>query len=273
MAYRQLLLFTSPAIEYITVSDTGAGSETVGAQERVAVAESGAGTEGLVTVREDVTVPETGAGSEAVATSDLEQIGVSETGAGSEQATIREDVVASESGLGSEALAIDDDIQIHEQGSGVETAGAADEMFADDSGQGFEVAGVTDHLPVVHDDGLGIDIAYLSQGEISLDGIALPHVLNIRVDEPSIVQDLPVMDALPYRKQLGKKGRSLTIQGWTNSLSTLETLRGYADGEKHLLVLPTGDSMNVLISDVRTPKNVESYDCYDYEMNAVEVVD
>ena len=81
------------------------------------------------------------------------------------------------------------------------------------------------------------------------------------------------MDALPYRKQLGKRGRSLRIQGWTDSFSTLEILRGYADGVKHLLILPTGDSMYVLLSDVRTPENVENYDRYDYEVDAVEVVD
>ena len=70
-----------------------------------------------------------------------------------------------------------------------------------------------------------------------------------------------------------KEGRSLRIQGWTDSLSTLETLRGYDDGEKHLLLLPTGDSMNVHVTDVRTPDNVENYGRYDYEMDAVEVVD
>jgi hypothetical protein len=126
---------------------------------------------------------------------------------------------------------------------------------------------------LLRDTALGIDITYLSQGKISIDGVALPHVLSIAVAELSIVQDLPVMDALPYRKQLGKRGRSLKIQGWTDSLSTLETLRGYTDGVKHLLILPTGDSMYVLISDVRSPENVENYDRYDYEMDAVEVVD
>jgi hypothetical protein len=123
------------------------------------------------------------------------------------------------------------------------------------------------------DDLLLVEVAYRVQDETSIDAVALPHVLSLSIQEPSIVQDLPVMDALPYRKQRGKQGRRFTIRGWTDSLSTLETLRGYADGEKHLLMLPTGDSMNVHVTEVRTPEVVENYDIYDYEFDAVEVVD
>jgi hypothetical protein len=118
-----------------------------------------------------------------------------------------------------------------------------------------------------------VEVAYRVQDETSIDAVALPHVLSLSIQESSVVQDLPVMDALPYRKQRGKQGRRFTIRGWTDSLSTLETLRGYADGEKHLLMLPTGDSMNVHVTDVRTPEVVENYDVYDYEFDALEVVD
>lgn len=123
------------------------------------------------------------------------------------------------------------------------------------------------------DDLLFVEVAYRVQDETSIDAVALPHVLSLSIQEASVVQDLPVMDALPYRKQRGKQGRRFTIRGWTDSLSTLETLRGYADGEKHLLMLPTGDSMNVHVTDVRTPEVVENYDIYDYELDALEVVD
>lgn len=123
------------------------------------------------------------------------------------------------------------------------------------------------------EDLLLVEVAYRVQDETSIDAVALPHVLSLSIQEPSVVQDLPVMDALPYRKQRGKQGRRFTIRGWTDSLSTLETLRGYADGEKHLLMLPTGDSMNVHVTDVRTPEVVENYDIYDYELDALEVVD
>jgi len=127
--------------------------------------------------------------------------------------------------------------------------------------------------PIATDTILFIDVTYRAQNEISLDDVALPHVRSISIQEPSIVQELPVMGELPYRKQRGKEGRRLTIRGWTDSLSTLETLRGYANGETHLLLLPTGDSMNVHVTDVRRPEDVQRYDRHDYEMDALEVID
>jgi len=125
----------------------------------------------------------------------------------------------------------------------------------------------------VSDSALGIDFAYLVQDEISVDMVALPHVISINVDEPSILQDLPVMGALPYRKQRGKKGRSIRLQGWTDSLSMLETLRGYDDGQTHVLILPTGDGLQVHVTDVLTPEAVENYKTYDYTLVMVETVD
>jgi hypothetical protein len=53
----------------------------------------------------------------------------------------------------------------------------------------------------------------------------------------------------------------------------LETLRGYADGGTHLLILPTGDSMMVHVTDIHVPEDVANYDRYDYMLTAVEVVD
>jgi hypothetical protein len=127
--------------------------------------------------------------------------------------------------------------------------------------------------PIATDVILFVDVAYRAQNEISLDDAALPHVQSISIQEPSIVQDLPIMDRLPYRKQRGKQGRQLTISGWTDSLSTIETLRGYSDGEKHLLVLPTGDSLQVHVTDVLTPETVENYKTYEYTLVMVEAVD
>jgi hypothetical protein len=127
--------------------------------------------------------------------------------------------------------------------------------------------------PIATDSILLIDTAYRAQNETTVDEMALPHVQSISVQEPSILQELPIMDGLPYRKQRGKEGRRVAITGWTDSLSALETLRGYADGETHLLILPTGDSMMVHVTHVHRPEDVANYDRYDYVLTAVEVVD
>jgi len=219
-----------------------------------------------------VTIDETGAGTDAIPSVSAEAV-VGESGAGTDAiATVEAATTISESGAGTDVLAARADAAITDSGVGTEALSPQARVTLTDSGTGSEVV-TPGILLTMSDQGIGIDFTYRVQGEISLDSTSLPHVLSLNVEEPSIVQDLPVMDALPYRRQLGKKGRSVKIQGWTDSLSTLETLRGYADGNTHLLMLPTGDSIYVLLSDVRTPDNVENYDRYDYEVDAMEVVD
>jgi len=228
---------TYTALEYISVSDSGVGTEAVAVLDidQISVSDAGEGVDSIVSLVETVTISETGAATEAVA--------------------IREDLpVVADSGAGTEAVAVSESVPISDQGAGVETTTIVDNV-------------------TIHETGLGIDIVYHIQGELSLDEVSLPHVINVTIQEPSIIEDLAVMEALPYRSQLGKEGRRLIIQGWTDSLSTLEILRGYGDGQKHLLLLPTGDSMSILVGDVRTPENVENYDRYDYAIDAIEVVD
>jgi hypothetical protein len=237
------------------------------------VSDSGTGTEAL-DVSDTVGPTDSGAGSESLVIDEGEIINISDSAAGSDVLTSVDDAVgASDNASSSDAAQIEEDmLPITDSGTGSDAASAADGILISDSAVGTETTDEWEEYSIT-DEGLGIDTTYLVQGRVTLDDIALPHVLNITIEEPSIFQDLPIMDGLPYRKQYGKQGRSLRIQGWTDSLSTLETLRGYDDGEKHLLVLPTGDSMSVHVTDALTPENVEDYDRYDYTLVAVEVVD
>jgi hypothetical protein len=186
-----------------------------------------------------------------------------------------ENINVNDSGTGTDTIAsIEERVTVvSENGVGTETPAIAELLAAiHDSAIGTDIGSAEEHADF-HEKGVGIEVAYIVQNTIGLDDVALPHVLNVDVEEPSIIQDLPIMDGLPYRKQLGKRGRSFRIQGWTDSLTTLETLRGYNDGEKHLLVLPTGDSMMVHVTDVLVPEDVVNYDRYDYTLVMVEVVD
>jgi hypothetical protein len=261
------------ASENIDVSDSGTADDTsITLQEALDLTEIGAGTDG-VAADEPQSIIETGAGSEAVTLLDAEPIDQTDSGAGTDQITsIIEGLSQTDSGAGTETPTINDNIPIADTGAGGEAVGAAEMLLVADSGSGDDQAFYY-HYVDVSDSGLGVDTVYLVQGEISLDEVALPHVLSVTVEEPSLLQELDIMDALPYRKQYGKRGRSLRIQGWTDSLTTLETLRDYADGERHLLLLPTGDSMSVHVTDVQTPEDVKNYDRYDYTLTAVEVVD
>jgi hypothetical protein len=52
-----------------------------------------------------------------------------------------------------------------------------------------------------------------------------------------------------------------------------KTLRGHTDGEKYLLLLLRGETMYVHITAFRGPRTAENQEVYDYELDAVEVVD
>lgn len=269
MSYRQLILFAGPAIEYKNVNDAGAGTDSITIQGQPSLIDSGSGAD-AISIEGQASVSDQGQGQDSVLAQG--NVAPSDQGQGIDSIEAKGYADISETGSGQESMTIEGRGQISDTGQGTDQVSAAAQVELQDQGAGIDgiAAGP---LVEIHDEGIGIDIAYRVQGEISIDGVDLPHVLNISVEEPSIVQDLPVMDALPYRKQLGKRGRSLKIQGWTDSLSTLETLRAYADGDEHVLILPTGDGMKAHVIDVRTPEDVEKYHIYDYQMEALEVVD
>jgi hypothetical protein len=228
-----------------TFSDTSS-YDTIIASDKIDNSVTVGGTTGFVTFRMFGTT---------IGQISAESINVSDSGTGDDSSIVIEEHLArTDSGTGSDSMTVEEHVDPTDSGSGSETFSSVDTVL-------------------ITEEGLGVDIVYLTQGEISLDGVDLPHVLVVNVDEPSVVQDLPIMDGLPYRRQVAKKGRLLRIQGWTDSLATLEALREYADGQKHLLLLPTGDSMSILVSDVQTPEDVTKYTIYNYTITAAEAVD
>lgn len=250
-----LIIAPAPSITYQTVNDSGAGTDGLLLVLGVAIPDSGSGTDTLPSLQATTEIDDSAVGTDTIA-SMTAQASITDQGAGTDAiASAQARATVQDNGLGSELI-----------------PPIAASVTIPDSGTATEIVSCGP-IWTIYDDGLGLDIVFRMQGEISLDGALLPHVLNIQVDEPSIVQDLPLMDGLPYRKQLGKQGRHITISGWTDSLSTLETIREYAVGLEHLLILPTGDSMNVHIVDVRTPETAEDYQTYNYEMDVLETVD
>jgi hypothetical protein len=272
----------------LTAADAGYGSESVSVlTSAVLFYDSGSGTELVSSLQCNLTASDNGSGTDQAALTNQMSI-VTDQGTGSDS-VVSISFTVTDFGVGAESWGLQCNFTVTDNGSGTDAITALSASFTiQDAGSGIEIFSLTASFTVsdsgvgtdlwaytvwLYDQGLSIDIAYLTEGIVSLDGVSLPHVQSIGVDEPSILQDLPVMDALPYRRQIGKKGRSLKIQGWTDSLATLEALREYPDGQKHLLLLPTGDSMYVLISGVQTPEDVANYTRYDYTITAVEAID
>ncbi len=137
---------------------------------------------------------------------------------------------------------------------------------------GFRVDG---HWTTVSDSVYLAEYLYRVQGEVSIDGVVLPHVLSITNNETMNMDTRPVNAGLPVRSYQGKKGRSITIQGWTNSIATLNTIGGYADGAKHTVILPTGEGLTAYISRGQTPQDVQTPapGVYTYTLEIQEAID
>ena len=123
------------------------------------------------------------------------------------------------------------------------------------------------------------DSAYLVEawsrvlGEISIDDVVLPHVLSINISEPVNLDSRPVNTGLPIRDYEGKKGRTVMISGWTQSLTELNQIIAYADGTKRVLILPTGEGFYAYISRVPTPRTADNPNEYPYTLEAQEAID
>lgn len=165
-------------------------------------------------------------------------------------------------------------INVSESGAGVDAIlEVLDGEFINisDGGAGTDsILGVEEWL-VITDTGLGTD-AILFQGSVLIDGADLPHVQRIHITEPTILSSKPVSGELPTRIWLGKQGRTVEFEGWTDSLTTLESLKAYADGTAHDVWLPDGTNLSVHIIDV-SPQIPVWPDEYPYTIHAEERMD
>jgi hypothetical protein len=122
---------------------------------------------------------------------------------------------------------------------------------------------------------VGVDIAWTEQGTLTLDDIPLPHVQNVTVSEKTVLKSSPVNDALPVRRQVGKMGRELTVDGWAETLAMLKAIKDLADANDHRLTLPTGDGFTVHVTEtdpLRTPDD-DFAGKYRYSLRLIERVD
>jgi hypothetical protein len=138
-----------------------------------------------------------------------------------------------------------------------------------DTGTGVDA--VLSYGPLLMDVIFSVDIAFTIQGTLAIDGLNLPHVQTLPISEPTVMTTKPIEGSLPYREFVGKHGRSVTVNGWTDDLAELESLRALADGQLHLLMLPTGDSFLVLV-DVSSPTHnvANPYGLYTYSLSLQE---
>jgi hypothetical protein len=270
----------------VSVADSGTGSDSADTAPVVFVAESGAGQDSLA-LNVDVSPTDTGHGAEALAVSAA--VAVAETGAGVESSLIQNSLTQADGGLGSDSLEISGIITIPDSGAGVEAPSLVASIPISDSAVGSETVTPTSAFTVA-DSGLGLEnvttpgtLTVIDEGKGAefawrrkpstpmIDDLALPHVLSIRISDPATMSDKKVQGgALPRRKMVGKPGRTVEVEGWSDSQTEIDAFDALRDGLRHAFYHPSGDSFGVLVTGFEPSRSVDEYNRRAYRLSLVE---
>ena len=293
-----------PLTTYIDVSDSGGGSET--ASIGLSLSDVGVGTESNVAIDSGPVATDEGVGAEAVTTS--AEMTITDTGAGAESPTVNASVPSSDSGLGAETPSIQNQLTETDAGIGSESSGISASITVTESGAGADTRSVEYSIPVsdsavgsdlvsppsaamtvadsglglenvttpgtlmVTDEGKGAEFAWrIKPSSPMIDVLALPHVLSIKISDPATMSDKKVQGGvLPRRKMVGKPGRTVDVQGWSDSQTEIDAFDALRDGLRHTFYHPSGDSFGVLVTEFEPSRSVDEYNRRAYRLSLVE---
>jgi len=216
-----------------------------------------------------VNVSDSGAGTETVAQARLVDT-VTDSGVGTDEVAMQAQIPASDSGSGSDAVTPTANVSSAETGGGAETVSAYVPLTVTDAGAGSEYATRTWTI-VFHETGIGVEFAWRIKGSTLIDSTALPHVLSIQVTDEAQMSGKKIQGgALPLRTLVGKPGRVVEIQGWSDSQSELDAMDALADGTTRTFIHPSGDSFAVLITAFDYDRAADKYTRRDYRLTLKE---
>jgi hypothetical protein len=217
------------------------------------------------------------------------EVSAAETGAGVESALIQNPLTQTDEGLGSDALAVSGIITITDSGAGVEAPSMAASIPISDSAVGSESVSPTSSLTIadsglglenvttpgtltVIDEGKGAEFAWrIKPSSPMIDDLALPHVLSIRISDPATMSDKKVQGgSLPRRTMMGKPGRTVDVEGWSDSQTEIDAFDALRDGLRHAFYHPSGDSFGVLVTGFEPSQTVDEYDRRSYRLSLAE---
>ena len=293
----------SVPVTQISASDSGAGSESVSASISLSVPDSGVGNESGISIGPLGT--DVGVGVEAVATS--AEMTVTDAGAGAESPTVDASLSSSDLGVGTDAPLIQNQLTETDVAVGSDSAEMAASVTVVDSGAGVETPSMLASIPVsdsavgsestissttltVADSGLGLEnvttpgtLTVIDEGKGAefawrikpsspmIDALALPHVLSMRISDPATMSDKKVQGgALPRRTMVGKSGRTVEIDGWSDSQTDIDALEALRDGVRRTFYHPSGDSFGVLVTGFEPSRTVDQYNRRTYRLALAE---
>ena len=148
----------------VSVSDSGAGTDTVSATGTTARTDSGAGTDTVSTTGSTART-DSGVGTDSVSTSRAASL--SDSGTGTDAVSTTGTASISDSGTGTDAISVDTGstpISVSDSGTGTDTVSAVVSLSADDSGAGTDTVAAAVALSA-SDSGIGTDDISVSVGD------------------------------------------------------------------------------------------------------------
>jgi hypothetical protein len=292
-------------VTYVNVSDSGAGSESATMTATLSAADSGLGTESDVAI--GPVAADGGVGVDTILATSVEMT-VTDAGAGAESPTVNASLSSSDSGVGAETPSIQNQLTETDEGLGTESIVTSASLTVSESGAGVDTRGVQASIPIsdsavgsdlvsppsaamtvadsglglenvttpgtltVNDEGKGAEFAWRTKpSSPMIDALALPHVLSIRIFDPATMSDKKVQGgSLPRRTMVGKPGRVVEVDGWSDSQTEIDALDALRDGERHTFYHPSGDSFGVLVTGFEPSATVDEYDRRTYRLSLAE---
>jgi hypothetical protein len=217
---------------------------------------------------------------------------VSETGAGAEAVGMQAALAETDLGAGNEtSVQMSAAIPMGEVGVGVDVPTMAASLTVTESPSGSDIPSINYLLGIIADSGACINENVTTPGTLTvteegkfaefawrtkpshpmIDVLALPHVLSIRISDPATMSDKKVQGgSLPRRTMVGKPGRIVEIDGWSNSQTEIDALDALRDGVCRTFYHPSGDSFGVLVTGFDPSRTADQYNRRTYRLALAE---
>jgi hypothetical protein len=274
----------------IAMSDDGSASET-GIQIGLLTTDSGLGLEAAVDVAATLSLTESGTGADMIALSHSLTV-TDASGLALDVLAVQSEIPIIDSGYTIEVLTVNVSFTITDTGSSADAPNVTAYMTSTDSGSGLETqfGGSTTYLIIsdasifcvetvstpgtliITDAGIFAEFSWRTKpSSPMIDALALPHVLSIKISDPVTMSDKKVQGgSLPRRTMVGKPGRTVEVDGWSDSQAEIDALDALRDGVRRTFYHPNGDSFGVLVTDFQPSRTADQYDGRTYRLALAE---
>lgn len=250
-----------------TMSDLGSGVEATGLSVTLSVSDSGSGADVIASLSISFTLTDSGTFTDIVTAS--MSVTLSEALSSLEAIGLDVSFTKADAAAGVDVTDISVSFTVADSGAlSLETWTLLGQPRITDSGITYELFsknfGVLEEV-------LGAEFAWRLKGSILIDSFELPHVLSITIpDEATMNTRLVQGGSLPLQRMLGKPGRVVTITGWTDLQSDIDSMEALADGTRRTFIHPSGDSFAVLVTDFQPESKVDEYGRRSYSLTLKE---